>query len=288
MRPSEKDAYRRLLVGWNDRIAQVWDRYYVPAIAPMRERLIDLAEVKTGDRVLDVCTGTGGAAFSAARRVGKTGRVVGVDTSPKMLRKARGNAAKFGLPTVEFRLLNSASLDFADGSFDAVVSSFGQPEAPWDRRAGLQEARRVLVPGGRFCHCGEADSGSDESSEKFERVFEKVFEKYKVRNPGRELSATRRLRSLASKEAKKAPSWGTALLEDAGFSTVQHFTETFEVTMPARAWLEPSVMWGKLDEYLAMSPRVRRKFRREAIKAVRPFETTKGPVAFYVALRAKS
>jgi len=278
----EKERYKKLLVEWNDRIAGVWNRYYVPAIAPIRERLLDLAEVKRGDRVLDICTGTGGAALAAARRVGKPGHVVGVDTSPKMLKKARENATKTGLPTLEFRLMDAASLDFAEGSFDAVVSSFGQPEAPWDRPTALREARRVLVRGGRFCHCGEAESEDDQSLEWFPRMFAK----YRVRNPGRKLSATRRLRSWAAKEEKKVPAWEAALLEAAGFNAVRHFTETFEVSIPARAWLEPSLMWGMLDEYLAMSPRVRDKFRREAIKAMSPFETTKARVGFFVARRA--
>jgi len=285
MRHAEKEAYKRLLVEWNDRVAHVWDRYYVPAMFPIRDRLLDLAEVKSGDRVLDVGTGTGGAAFAAARRVGKTGRVVGVDSSPKMLKKARENAAKSGLSALEFRLMDSASVEFAQGSFDAVVSCFGQPETPWDVLTALVEWRRVLVPGGRFCHCTEADSGDDPSSEKFERVFEKVFEKYKVRSPGPELSETRRLRSLASKEAKKAPVWDAHLLEVAGFTAARHSTETFEASIPAWAWLEPSVMWGRLDEYLAMSPHIREKFRREAIRAIRPFETTKVHVAFFSALR---
>lgn len=284
MRPVEKEGYRRLLVEWNDRVAKVWDCYFVPAMAPIRERLLDLAEVKSGDRVLDVGTGPGGAALAAARRVGETGRVVGVDTSPKMLKRARENAAKSGLPALEFRLMDSSSLEFTDGSFDAVISCFGQPETPWDVPPALLEWRRVLVPGGRFCHCGEGDSGDEELSD----WFPKLFEKYKVRNPGPGLSASRRLRSLASKEAKKAPTWRADLLESAGFTAVRHFTESFEVSIPARAWLEPSVMWGKLDEYLAMAPRVRQKFRREAIKALKPLETTKAPVAFYVALRAKS
>ena len=284
MRPAEKEGYRKLLVGWNDRVAQVWDRYYVPAIAPIRERLLDLAEVKTGDRVLDVGTGPGGAALAAARRVGETGRVIGIDTSPNMLRIARKNAAKLGLSTVEFRLMDSASLEFDDSSFDAVVSSFGQPEAPWDLPQALREWRRVLVPGGRFCHVGEGDSEDDPSSERVQRVFEK----YKVRTPGPELSATRRLRSLAAKEAATVPLRGVPLLEAAGFTRVRHFSETFEVTIPPRARLEPSIMWGMLDEYLAMSRNVREKFRREAIKAMQPFRTMKGEVSFFLALRPKS
>src|SRR2546422_5525496 len=282
MRPSDKEADRTLLVEWNDRVAWIWARYYVAAAARIRERLLDVAEVKPGDSVLDVGTATGSAAIAAARRVGETGRVVGIDTSPKMVKKARESAAESGLITLEFHLMDSASLEFTDGSFDAVISCFGQPETPWDVPTALLEWRRVLVPGGRFVHCGEGDSGDDGSSER----FQPVFEKYKVRNPGPKLSATRRLRSLASKEAKEAPLWGAHLLEASGFTAVRHFTETFEVTIPARAWLEPSLLWGMLDEYLAMSPHVREKFRREAIEAMRPFETTKVQVGFFVARRA--
>src|SRR5207245_9846636 len=93
MRHAEKEAYKRLLVEWNDRVAHVWDRYYVPAMFPIRNRLLDLAEVKSGDRVLDVGTGTGGAAFAAGRRVGKTGRGVGVESSPNIAQNARESAA---------------------------------------------------------------------------------------------------------------------------------------------------------------------------------------------------
>ena len=115
-----------------------------------------------------------------------------------------------------------------------------------------------------------------------------MFEKHKVRNPGPGLTATRRLRSLAAKEAKQAPRWEANLLETAGFAAVRHFTETFEVTIPASASLEPSLMWGMLDEYLAMPPRVQERFRQEAIKAMRPFETREVNVAFFVARRATS
>src|SRR3989449_10011067 len=96
MRHAEKEAYKRLLVEWNDRVAHVWDRYYVPAMFPIRDRLLDLAEVKSGDRVLDVGTGTGRAAFAAARPRGKTGGVGRADSSPQMLKKGRGNRGTSG------------------------------------------------------------------------------------------------------------------------------------------------------------------------------------------------
>ena len=284
MRPSEREEYKKLLIGWNDRVAAVWDRYFVPAIAPIRKRLLDLAEVEPGDRILDVGTGTGGAALAAARRVGKEGGVVGIDTSTNMLKIARRNAARLGLTTVRFTLMDSASLEFEDGSFDAVVSSFGQPEAPWDFPAALLEWRRVLVPGGRFAHCGEGDSGDDPSVEDFERVFEK----YRVRHPSAGLASTRRLRALAAKAAARVPGRGAFLLEAAGFTDVRRLTEPVEVAIPVQARLEPSMLWGKLDEYLAMSPQIRGKFRREVINALRPFTTMKGSVNFLLARRAKS
>src|SRR3989442_6430116 len=99
MRPSDKEAYRTLLVEWNDRVAWIWARYYVAAAARIRERLLDVAEVKPGDSVLDVGTATGSAAIAAARPVRGTWRVVGIDNSPQMLKKARESASQSWLIT---------------------------------------------------------------------------------------------------------------------------------------------------------------------------------------------
>src|SRR2546428_13666404 len=186
MRPSDKEAYRTLLVEWNDRAAWIWARYYVAAAARIRERLLDVAEVKPGDSVLDVGTATGSAAIAAARRVGETGRVVGIDTSPKMVKKARESAAESGLLTLEFHLMDSASLEFVDSSVDGVTSCFGQPETPWDVPTALQEWRRVLVPGGRFCHCVEADL----EDERFFAMVPQVCGNHRVGNLAIGLTAT--------------------------------------------------------------------------------------------------
>ena len=140
------------------------------------------------------------------------------------------------------------------------------------------------MPGGRLCHCNEADSGEDPLS----ATFAKVFEKYKVREPSPALTSKRRLRSLVAKEARRAPSFfdpskGERLLESAGFAGVRHFTESVEVAIPARALLEPSLLWGIWYEYAAMARPIRERFRREALTAIRPLERMKGAVNFFSA-----
>jgi len=277
LKAGDKEWFNRLLVEMNDRQAAVWDRHIVPAIGAIRGRLLELVDVKPGERVLDVGTGTGAVAFDAARKVGADGRVAGIDTSPRMLRRARENAAKSGVKNVEFRKMNSSSLDWPDESFDAVISSLGQPEAPWDVRPAFAEWHRVLVPGGRLGTCTEAE-------DPFPAQFQEVFARYKVRTPSRKLAERRRLSSRVSREADGI---GARLLEDAGFVDVRRSVESFQVFIPARAQLELLLTWGlDYEEYSELAPSVRHRFRKEALEAIRPFETVKGVMNFASATKA--
>jgi SAM-dependent methyltransferase len=111
--------------------------------------LVELAGVKPGDRVLDVGTGTGLVAAAAAERAGAGGRIVGIDISEAMVRRARERAAAGGLgERVEYRLLDAEALTLPDESFDVVVSLFALLHLPAPQRA-LGEMRRVLRVGGR-------------------------------------------------------------------------------------------------------------------------------------------
>ena len=108
-----------------------------------------IAELTSGERVLDLGSGAGFDAFLAARQVGETGSVIGVDMTAEMIAKARGNIAKTDLRNVEFRLGEIEHLPVADHSVDVIMSNC-VINLSTDKRAVFREAYRVLTPGGRL------------------------------------------------------------------------------------------------------------------------------------------
>lgn len=107
------------------------------------------ANVKPGETVLDLGSGAGIDAFLAAREVGSTGRVIGVDMTPTMLSRARENATKGGFSNVEFRLGEIESLPVADATVDVIISNCVINLSPEKPRV-FAEALRALKPGGRL------------------------------------------------------------------------------------------------------------------------------------------
>ncbi|HEY5925710.1 MAG TPA: arsenite methyltransferase [Kofleriaceae bacterium] len=108
-----------------------------------------IAELRAGEVVVDLGAGGGFDAFLAARAVGPTGRVIGVDMSSDMVALARSNAEKHPAYNVEFRLGEIEHLPLPDGSADVVISNCVINLAP-DKRAVYADALRVLKPGGRI------------------------------------------------------------------------------------------------------------------------------------------
>jgi arsenite methyltransferase len=108
-----------------------------------------IAALKTGETVLDLGSGGGFDCFLAARQVGETGRVIGVDMTPAMISKARHNAEQGGYRNVEFRLGEIEHLPVADATVDVIISNCVINLSP-DKSRVFADAYRVLKPGGRL------------------------------------------------------------------------------------------------------------------------------------------
>lgn len=129
----------------NTQVAEVYDTFFVPALfSEWPARMLEAADVRAGQCVLDVACGTGVLARAAAEWVGVEGAVTGLDLNEGMLAVAQQKA-----PSIDWRQGRAESLPFEDDTFDAVVSQFGIMFFQ-DRVMALREMMRVLRPGGRL------------------------------------------------------------------------------------------------------------------------------------------
>ena len=110
---------------------------------------ITLASLKAGQTVLDLGSGGGIDCFMAAKKVGESGHVIGVDMTPEMLEKARANQSRMGFTNVEFRLGEIEHLPVADDTVDVIISNCVVNLSP-DKPQVFREAFRVLHSGGRL------------------------------------------------------------------------------------------------------------------------------------------
>lgn len=128
-----------------DTIAPGYDRFATPFAVDLAERLLARIDLRPGMRVLDVATGTGAVAITAARRGAE---VVGVDLSAAMIERLLARAERARLSNLEGRVMDGQALDLDDDTFDVAVSLHGVSLFP-DVAAGLRELARVTRPGGR-------------------------------------------------------------------------------------------------------------------------------------------
>jgi enediyne biosynthesis protein CalE5 len=145
-RTGQRAQWNSAASGWKK-----WSPLIDKDTAPVSERLVELAQVDVGDRVLDVAAGYGEPALTAAIRVGREGRVVATDISGEMLAFGRERATEAGLDNVEFVEADAASLDFPAANFDAALSRWGiifepEPEATAARVRGfLKGGARMAI-----------------------------------------------------------------------------------------------------------------------------------------------
>jgi ubiquinone/menaquinone biosynthesis C-methylase UbiE len=138
--------------GWNN-VANGWLKWWKiteTAGEDINKRLIELADIKQGSKVLDIATGIGEPSITAAKLVGKNGQVLAIDISPQMLAVAKQRSISMGLQDlVEFREGDAETTDLSSSTFDAALCRFGLMFLP-NVKAGLSNIHNSLVNDGRF------------------------------------------------------------------------------------------------------------------------------------------
>jgi enediyne biosynthesis protein CalE5 len=143
-RETQRNQWNSAASGWRK-----WNEMIDRAAGGVSERLVEMAGVKPGDRVLDVAAGYGEPSLTAARVTGPEGSVVATDISAEMLAYGRERATAAGLENIEFVESDAISLDYPTDSFDAAVSRWGIIFDP-DGEGVAERARGFLKEGGKF------------------------------------------------------------------------------------------------------------------------------------------
>jgi ubiquinone/menaquinone biosynthesis C-methylase UbiE len=149
--------------GW-DKASSYYELFWQNQLKPAQDLLIEMADLQSGDHVLDVACGTGLVSFQILEKPGYKGRLLGTDISDKMVELATSTAASKNEGRAQFQQMDAEELSLENNSFDLAICALGLMYMP-DPRKALKEMHRVLKPGGRVVaavwgrrdKCGWAD-----------------------------------------------------------------------------------------------------------------------------------
>ena len=160
----EADLQRRIQrYGW-DRAAVYYENFWQQQLKPAQDKLLELAKLQPGEKLIDIACGTGLVSFPAAEKLGSNGFILATDISDEMVKMCAEAAAKRGLNNMEFKRMDAEKLETPDEEFDVALCALGLMYVP-DPIKALKEMYRVIKPGGRAVaavwgqrdHCGWAE-----------------------------------------------------------------------------------------------------------------------------------
>lgn len=217
-------------------------------------RLVELLNLVGGERVLDVATGKGAVLIPSAERVGRFGRVVGIDLSHKMLEQAEDVARALGLDNFELYKMDAERLEFRDNIFGIVTCAFSLFFFP-SMDIALREMYRVLTPGGRI---GLALFGGTPPFDPGWGIFAEQARAYDVavRTPQKVVYAPEQVQNL---------------LSDIGWQDIQTAIEKYDVVYSdVEDWWAFQFTLGNRAALMRMSDETRAKFKEEYLAKLQP------------------
>ncbi len=144
LKERQRNNWKSAAEGWRRR-----DALLRKGAAPVTDRMLDLTGISSGSRLLDIASGTGEPAITAAQIVGETGKVIGTDLVDEMLVVAREKTTSMNLNNIEFHCIDAESLDYPTASFDAVTIRWGLMFMPQPLDC-LSAAHHALKQNGRI------------------------------------------------------------------------------------------------------------------------------------------
>jgi ubiquinone/menaquinone biosynthesis C-methylase UbiE len=228
-------------------------------------KLVELAPIPTGGRVLDVATGRGALLFSALEKVGSTGEVIGIDYSPGMVELTAAEVAARGITNARVLRMDAGHLQFDDETFDCVLCGFALFFVP-DLARALAGFHRVLKPGGVL-----AVSTWTKWDERWKWLDEMRPAPTPPDNHGGP--------SLHTEEGMQE------VMRDAGFTRIKVVEETKEFFYDAEEeWWQTMWSHGARFELEGVSPEEQERIRTEAFEKIREMRQPEGIPQRYTAL----